>query len=71
MNNDAGSKVFFKFLDTQLLVKRVRPYPAYLVAHNTALQAEAIAKYNLTMVKLKFYKSSIGSLSLSVDNAVL
>ncbi len=36
---DADSKVIFKFLDAQLLVKRVRPNPAYLAAHNTALQA--------------------------------
>ena len=29
----------FKILDAQLLVKRVRTNPAYLIAHNTALQA--------------------------------
>ena len=71
MNKDADSKVIFKFLDTQLLVKRVRPKRAYLGAHNTALQAGAIAKYNLTMGKLKFYTFCCGSQLLSIDNEVL
>jgi RNase P subunit RPR2 len=39
MNKDADSKVEFKFQDAQLLVNRVRPNPAYLLAHNTTLQA--------------------------------
>ena len=47
----------FKILDAQLLVKRVRPNPAYLIEHNTALQAGAIARYNMTMVKLKIFSS--------------
>ena len=71
MNKYADSKVIFKFLDAQLLVKRVRKKPAYLVAHNTALQAGAIAKYKLTRVELKSNTFSSGSQSLSIDNAVL
>jgi hypothetical protein len=35
MNKDADSKVEFEFLDAQLLVNRVRPISAYLLAHNT------------------------------------
>ena len=34
----------FKILDVQLLLKRVRPNPAYLIAQNTALQAGPIAR---------------------------
>ena len=44
------SNAVIKILDAQLLVKRVRPNPAYLIAHNTALQARAIAPYNMTRV---------------------
>ena len=64
MNKDAYSKVVFKLLDAQLLVERVRPNPAYLVAHNTALQAGAIAKYNLTRIELKTLTFSNGSQSM-------
>ena len=71
MNKDADSKIIFKFLDAQLLLKRVRPNPAYLVAHNTALQTCAIAKFNLTSVELKTFTFSGGSQSLSIDNAIL
>ena len=71
MSKDADSKVVFKLLDAKLLVKSVRPNPAYLVAHNTALQAGAIAKYKLTRVELKTFTSSNGSQSLCIDNAIL
>jgi hypothetical protein len=37
MNKDVDSKTIFKFIDDQLLVKRVRPHPAILLAQNTAL----------------------------------
>ena len=43
MSKAEDYKVVFKFLDEQLLIKRVRPNTACLVAHNTALQARAIA----------------------------
>ena len=71
MNKDVDSKVVFKFLDSQLLVKCVRANPVYLVAHNMALQAGAIAKYNLTRAELKTFTFSNGSQLLSIDNAVL
>ena len=71
MSNAEDSKAVFKFLDAQLLVKRVRPNPAYLIAHNTVLQAGAIAKYNLKMVELKTFTFASGSQSLPIDNAVL
>jgi hypothetical protein len=71
MNIDADSKVNFKFLDAQLLVKRVKPNPAYLIAHTKALQARAFAKYNLTKFESKSFTFASGSQSLSIDNAVL
>ena len=61
LNKDADSQVVFKFLEAQLLVKRVRPNTAYLVAQNTAIQAGAIAKYNLTRVELNTFTFSNGS----------
>jgi hypothetical protein len=70
MNKDAGSKLTFRFLDAQLLVKRVKAYPAILAAHNTALQAAALAKYNLTRVEIKTFTFATGSRSVSIDNAI-
>ena len=64
------SKAVFKILDAQLLVKRVRPNPVYLIAHNTALQAGTIAKYNMTRVELKTFTYASGSQSLYIDNTI-
>ena len=69
--NKADSKAVFKILEAQLLVKRVRPNPAYLIAHNTALQAGVIARYNMTRLELKTFTHAKGSQSLSIDNAIL
>jgi hypothetical protein len=71
MNKEADSKVISKLLDAQLLVNRVRPNPAYLLAHNTTLLAEDIAKQFLTRFELKSFTFYSGSQSLSIDNAVL
>jgi hypothetical protein len=71
MIKDSDSKVVFKFLDAQLLVKRVKPNPAYLIAHTKALQAGAVPKYNLTSVEVKTFTFASGSQSLFIDNAVL
>ena len=53
---EGDSTAVFKILDAQLLVKRVRPNPAYRIAHSTALQAAAIARYKMTRVELKTFK---------------
>ena len=71
MNKVEDSKVVFKFLDAQLLVKRARPNPAYLIAHNTALHSGVIAKYDAIRFELKTFTFSSGSQSLSIDNAIL
>jgi hypothetical protein len=71
MNKTVDSKTTFKFLDAQLLVRRVRPNPAILIAHNATLHTGCIARYNLTRVQLKTFTFSAGLKSLSVDNAVL
>ena len=68
---ETDSKAVFKILDAQLLVKRVRPNPVYLIAHNTALQAGAIAQYNMTRVEQKTFTHAKGSQTLSIDNAIL
>ena len=70
-SKDADSKTVFKILETQILVKRVRSNPAYLIAHNTALQAGAITQYNMTSVGLKNFTHAKGSQSLSIDNTIL
>ena len=71
MSKAADSKVVFIFLDAQLIVKRVRPNPAYLIAHNTALQAGVISKYNMTSFELKTITFSGGSQSLPIDDNIL
>ena len=67
----ADSSAAFNILDAQLLLKRVRPNPAYLIAHNTVLEAGAIARYNMTRVEIKTFTYANGLQSLSIDNAVL
>ena len=71
INKSVDSKTVFKFLDAQLLVRRVRPNPAILLAHNSTLNKGSLARYNLMRVELKTFTFSAGSKSLSIDNAVL
>jgi hypothetical protein len=71
MDKDADSEVIFKFLDGQLLVKRVKPNPAYLVVHTKAFQIGAVVKCNLSSVEVKIFTYASGSQSLSIDNAIL
>jgi hypothetical protein len=65
------SKVIFKYLDAHLHVKRIRPNPDILAAHNKTLSKGILARYNFTRVELKTFTYSSGSQSLSIDNAVL
>jgi len=71
MSNEADSKTTFKFLDAQLLVKRVKPNPVTLSAHTAALNTGVLARYCMTRIELKTFTFSAGSKSLSIDNAVL
>jgi hypothetical protein len=71
MNKKNDSKVTFRFLDAQLLVKRVKVNPVFLDAHNTPLSAGALAKYHLSRVEVKTFTFASGSRTLSIDNAVL
>ena len=71
MRKESGSKTTFKFLDAQLLVKRVKSDPVSQLAHNATLNTGTRARYNMTRVELKTFTYSAGSKSLSIDNAVL
>jgi len=71
MSKEADSKNTFKFLDAQVLVKRIKPDPVMLLAHTCTLNTGAVARYNMTSVELKAFIFSAGSKSLSIDNAVL
>jgi len=64
MNATADSKTTFKFLDKKLFVKRIRPHPDLLSAHNDTLNDGAIALYNLTRVELKSFTFAPGSNSV-------
>ena len=72
MNKSVDSKTVFNFLDAQLLVWRVRPNPAILLAHTaTPKNSGSLARYNLTRVELKTFTFAAGSKSLSIDDADL
>ena len=71
MSKAADSKTTFKFLDAQLLVKRVKPDPVTPLPHIATLNTGDLARYNMTRVELKTFIFSAGSKSLSIDNAVL
>jgi len=48
VNKSVDPKTVFKFLDAQLLVRRVRSNPALLLPHNSTLKKWSFARYNLT-----------------------
>jgi len=70
MKINVVSKTVFKFLDAQILVRRVRPNAAILLAHNSTLSKGSLARYNLTRDELKTFTISAGPKSLSIDNVV-
>jgi len=70
MNKSVDLKTVFKFFDAKLLVRRARPQPAILLAHNSTLRNGSLARYNLTRVELKSFTFSAGSKS-SIDKGVL
>ena len=67
MSKEADSKTTFKFLDSQLFVRRVKPDPITLLAQTATLNTGALARYNMTRVELKTYTFSARSKSLSID----
>ena len=72
MNKSVYSKTVLKFLDAQLLVRRVRPNPAVWLAHTAMLKNRgSLARCNLTRVELKTFTYVAGQKSLYIDNAVL
>jgi len=54
-NTDTKVKSTFKFLDAELIVRRIRPSPKISFAHNEALSKGCLARYNLTRVELKTF----------------
>jgi len=71
MNKSVHSNTVFKILDAQLLVRRVRPNPTILLAHTATLKIRgSLARYYLTRVELKTFTFAVGSISLSIDNAI-
>jgi len=65
MKKSVYSKTVFKYLDAQLLVRRVRPNPDILLAHTATLKKrEGLALSNLTRVELKTFTFRAGSKSL-------
>jgi len=71
MSKEPDSKITFKFLDAQLLVKSVKFDHVTPLAHVATLNTGALERYNMTRVELKTFTFSAGSKSMSIDNAVL
>jgi len=71
MSEATDTKTNFKFLVSQLVVKRIKPDTNMLLAHNSTFRKGAHAPYKLTRVELKTFSFSAGSKSLSIENAVL
>jgi len=63
MSTAADSKTTFKFLDAQLLVRRIKANPKIPIAHEALLKTE-LALYNVTRVELKTFTFSAGPLTL-------
>jgi len=71
MNSNPETKATFKFLDAELVVRRIRPNPKIFVAHNEALSKGIHALYKFTRVELKTFTNAGGLQALSINNAVL
>jgi len=70
-HDDTKTKATFKFLDAELIVRRIRPSPKISVTHNKALSKGFLARYNLTRVELKTFTFAGGPQAISINNAVL
>ena len=70
MNSNPDTKATFKFLDAELVVRRIRPSPKIFVPHNETLSKGIHALYNLR-VELKTFTYAGGPQALSINNAVL
>ena len=68
---DTKTRATFKFLDAELIVRRVRPSQQISVAHNEILNKGFPARYNLTRAELKTFTFAGGPQALSINNAVL
>jgi len=55
MSTKADSTTKFQFLESYLIVNRIRPNPSYLIAHNTTLVKGGLARYSLMRVELKTF----------------
>jgi len=72
MNSHINTKkATFKFLDAELIGRRIRPGRKISVAHNEALSKGYLARYNLTRVEIKTFTFAGGPQAISVNNAVL
>ena len=69
MNANANLKATFKFLDAELIVRRIRPSPKISYAHTEALSKGCIARCNLR-VELKTSTYAGGPQAVSIINAV-
>ena len=70
MKTAADCKTIFKFLDANLLVRRIRATPKIPLAHEATLKTN-LARSNLTRVELKTFTFSAGPQSLSINQAVM
>ena len=55
LSSKEDTKVYFIILEALLYVKRIRPIPSIITAHNEALLEGYPVRYNLTRIELKIY----------------
>ena len=55
LSTKEDAKVYFKVLEALLFVKRFKPSPPFMTAHNEALLEGCPLRYNLTSIELKPY----------------
>jgi len=70
MRTAADSKNTFKFLDPQLLVRRIKANPKIPITHEALLKTELVL-YNMTGVEIKTFTFCARPQSLSIDQAVI
>jgi len=68
---DTKTKATFKFLDAELIVRRIRPSPKIYIAHKEDLSKGFLARCNLTRFELKTFTFAGGPQAISINNAVL
>ena len=70
-HDDTKTKATFKFLDAELIVRRIRSGPKISVVHTKSPSKGCLALYNVTRVELKTFTFACDPQAISINNVVL